>query len=80
MKLYRIVHKNLNYHIKKILWPENKNIYFLFASEIYHDSILLKIERKGGKYFRKWQEYLSTTCSLHNDASIMFVAFVETVQ
>ena len=53
MKLYRIVNKNLNYHIKWILWPENKNIYFRFASEIYHDSILLKIERKSGKYLMR---------------------------
>ena len=51
MKLCRIVHKTLNYHIKQILWPENKSIYFLFASEIYRGSILLKIERKGGQYF-----------------------------
>ena len=49
MKLYRIIHKNLNYHIKQILWSGNKNIYFLFASEIYHGSILLKIETKSEK-------------------------------
>ena len=24
MKLYRIVDENLSYHIKRILWPENK--------------------------------------------------------
>ena len=51
MRLNRIVHKTLNYHIKQILWPENKNIYFLFASEIYHGRILLKVERKRGKYY-----------------------------
>ena len=53
MKLCRIVHKTLNYHIKWSLWPENKNIYFLFAPEIYYCSILLKIERESGKYFMK---------------------------
>ena len=53
MKLYRIVHKNLIYHMKGILWPENKNLHFLFASEIYHCSTLLKIERKSEKYFKK---------------------------
>ena len=45
MKLCKIVYETLNYHIKWILWPENKNIYFLFASEIHHARILLKIER-----------------------------------
>ena len=56
MKLYRIVHKDLHYYIKRILWPENKKNYFLFASEIYHYiySILLGIERKSGKYFISW--------------------------
>ena len=52
VKLYRIVHKNLKYHIKWILWTENKNIYFRFASEIYHGSILLKI-RKEWKIFNE---------------------------
>ena len=33
--------------MKEILLQENKNIYCLFASEIYHGSILLKIERKS---------------------------------
>ena len=42
MKLYRSVHKTLNYHMKQILWQENKNIYFLLASEIYHCSIYLQ--------------------------------------
>ena len=42
-------------------------MYFLFASEIYHDSILLKIERKSGKYFIRGEEYLSTTFPLQND-------------
>ena len=51
IKFYRSVHKTLNYHMKQILWQENKNIYFLLASEIYHCSILPKIERKSGKYF-----------------------------
>ena len=50
MKLYRMVHKNLSYHIEQSLLPEVNNTYFLFASEIYHDSILLKIEKKDGKY------------------------------
>ena len=53
MKLNRINHKNLIYHIQWTLAPENKNIYFLFVPEIYHFSILLKIERKSGKYFMK---------------------------
>ena len=53
MKLYRTVDKNLNYHIKRMLWPENKNIYFRFASEIFHGSILPKIERKSGKYLMR---------------------------
>ena len=53
MKLYRIIHKNLNYHIKWILWLENKNMYFLFASEIYHGSILLKIKRKSEKHLMR---------------------------
>ena len=53
MKLYRIIHKNLIYRIKWTLVPENKNIFFLFAPEIYHCRILLKIERKSGKYFMK---------------------------
>ena len=61
MKLCRIVHKTLNYLIKWILWPENKNVYFLFHSEIYHVSILPKIERKCGKYSMRWEEYLFTT-------------------
>ena len=67
MKLYRMVHKNHNYQMKQILWTENKNIYFLFASQIYHGSILPKIERKSGKYFTRVKEYLSTTFSLKND-------------
>ena len=61
MKLCRLVHKTINYHIKWILWPGNKNMYFLFASEIEHGSILLKIERK--KYLMRWKEYSSTTFS-----------------
>ena len=68
MKLFRIVHKNLNYHIKRVLWLENKNVYFLYASKIYHDSILLKIERKSGKYLISWQEYIFATFSFQNDA------------
>ena len=73
MKLYRSVHKTLNYHMKQILWQENKNIYFLLASEIYHCSILpkAKIERKSGKYFTRWQEYISTTFFLQNDVWTM---------
>ena len=67
MKLCRIVHDTLDYHVKQILWPENKSMYFLFASEIYYGSILLKIKRKCGKYFIRWEEYLSTTFSLQND-------------
>ena len=51
MKRCRIVHKTLNYHINRISGPENKNVYFLFAPEIYHCSILLKIKRKYRKYF-----------------------------
>ena len=39
--------------MKQILWQENKNINFLFASEIYHGSILLKIERKSEKYLMR---------------------------
>ena len=53
MKLCRMVHETLNYHVKWILWPENKNIYFRFASENYHGSILLKIERKSEKYLMR---------------------------
>ena len=53
MKFYRLIHKNLNYLIEQILWSENKNIYFLFASEIYHGSILLKIKRKSEKYLMR---------------------------
>ena len=53
MKLCRIIHETLNYHVKWILWPENKNIYFRFASENYHGSILLKIERKSEKYLMR---------------------------
>ena len=53
MKLYRIVHKNLINHMKGILWPENKMLHFLFASEIYHCSTLLKIERKSEKYLEE---------------------------
>ena len=53
MKLYRIIHKNLIYHMKVILWPENNNLHFLFDPEIYHCSTLLKIERKSEKYFKK---------------------------
>ena len=26
MKLYRIIHENLNYHTKQILWSENKHV------------------------------------------------------
>ena len=80
MKFYRSVHKTLNYHMKQILWQENKNIYFLLASEIYHCSILPKMERKSGKYFIRWQEYLSTTFSLQNDVWTMYVTFVEAAQ
>ena len=53
MKLCRIVHETLNCHVKWILWPESKNIYFHFASEIYHGSILFKIEGKSGKYLMR---------------------------
>ena len=35
------------------LWPENKHLHFLFAPEIYHCSILLKIERQSEEYFMK---------------------------
>ena len=73
MKLGRIVYETLNYHIKQILWPEIKSMYFLFASEIYHGSILLKIKRKHGKYFIRLKEYLSTTFSLQNDELIICV-------
>ena len=68
MKLCRIIYETLNYHVKWILWPENKNIYFRFASEIYHGSILFKIERKSGKYLMRSDEYLSSIFSLQNDA------------
>ena len=34
MKLCRIVHETLNYHVKWILWPENKNIYFVLLLKI----------------------------------------------
>ena len=68
MKLDRIVHKVLTCHMNRISQSENKNIYFVFALEIYHYSKLLKIERKSGKYLMRWHEYLSTTFSLQNDA------------
>ena len=68
MKLCRIDHETLNYHVKWILWPESKNIYFHFASEIYHGSILFKIERKEWKIFNEIREYLSSIFSLQNDA------------
>ena len=70
MNFFRSVHKTLNY----------KNIYVLLASEIYHCSILPKIERKSGKYFIRWQEYLSTTFFLQNDVWTMYVTFVEAAQ
>ena len=69
MTFYRSVHKTLNYNMKQILWQENKNKYFLLASEIYHYSIFPKIERKSGKYFIRWQEYVSTTFFLFVEAA-----------
>ena len=64
MKLCRIVHETLNYHVKWILWPENKNKYFRLASENYHGSILLKIEKKSEKYLMREQKYLYSIFSL----------------
>ena len=80
MKFYRSINKTLNYHMKQILWQENTNIYFLLASEIYHCSILPKVERKRRQYFVRWHEYLSTTSFLQNDVWTMYVTFVEAVQ
>ena len=53
MKLCRIVYETPNYSVKWILWPESKNIYFHFASEIYRGCILFKIKRKSGKYLMR---------------------------
>ena len=51
LKLYRIMHKNLIYHIKWILWSENKIIYFLFASEI--SAFCSKSREKVKKYLMR---------------------------
>ena len=80
MKLCRSKDKTLSYYVKSFSLPKNKTTHFVFASEIYHCSILLKIERKNGKYFIIWQKYLYTTCFLQNNTSSMYFTFVEAVQ
>ena len=36
MKLYRVIHKTLTYHMNWISQSENKSIYFVVAPEIDH--------------------------------------------
>ena len=49
MKLCKSEDKTLSFHVKMFLLPKSKPRYCVFASEIYHCNILLKVKRKSGK-------------------------------